>query len=202
MAGAAKPSPDRWCAPSAKPERAPRTPAPPGSPGITPLGAARSTRGGTGRRCLGRGDAAPKLPGTDGQLNSVTSPDCAHPPARPRSWGHCCIWRSPPSPSSTTAPKRGFRHSGLIALTACCSPLGGKRLHFVTRRRRPSSRCNSAAYGPKPPAYERRRRPRPGAAGVCSGLGAVAQVHHAVAEPALVQQFELKPDPVGEELLA
>src|SRR5215213_8259645 len=36
----------------------------------------------------------------------------------------------------------------------------------------------------------------------CSCLGAVAQVHHAVAEPALVQQFELKPDPVGEELLA
>jgi hypothetical protein len=24
--------------------------------------------------------------GPDGQLNSVTSPDCAHPPARPRSW--------------------------------------------------------------------------------------------------------------------
>jgi hypothetical protein len=43
------------------------------------------------------------------------------------------------------APKRGLRHSGLIALSACYSPLGGKRLHFVTRRRRPSPRCNSAA---------------------------------------------------------
>ena len=58
------------------------------------------------------------------------------------------------------------------------------------------------AYGPKPSAYERRRRPRPGAAAVCSCAGAVAQVHHAVAEPALIQQFELKPDPVGEEGLA
>src|SRR6266508_3019443 len=74
MADAATPAPDRWCALSAKPELAPRTAAAPGSPGITPLGAARSTKGGTGRRCLGRGDAAPELPGTEGQLNSVTSP--------------------------------------------------------------------------------------------------------------------------------
>jgi hypothetical protein len=44
------------------------------------------------------------------------------------------------------APKRGLRHSGLIALSACYSPLGGMRLHFVTRRRRPSPRCNSAPY--------------------------------------------------------
>src|SRR6266508_5968811 len=86
MADAAPLAPDRWCAPSAKPELAPRTAAPPGSPGTTPLGAARSTKGGMGRRCLGRGDAAPELPGTDGQLDSVTSPACAHPPARPRSW--------------------------------------------------------------------------------------------------------------------
>ena len=40
-----------------------------------------------------------------------------------------------------------------------------------------------------------------GAAAV-SCLGAVAQVHRAVAEPALIHQFELKPDPVGEEQLA
>src|SRR6266702_19648 len=65
----------------------------------------------------------------------------------------------------------------------------------------PAHRQPLKAYGPMPPAYERRRRPRPGAA-VCSCLGAVAQVHHAVAEPALVQQFELEPGPVGEELLA
>src|SRR5512132_1461304 len=81
MAEGAPPAPNRWCAPSAKPELAPRTAAPPGSPGTTPLDAARSTTGGTGRRCLGRGDAAPELPGTDGQLNSVSSRACAHPPA-------------------------------------------------------------------------------------------------------------------------
>jgi hypothetical protein len=68
-------------------------------------------------------------------------------------------------------------------------------------RASPAHRQPLRAYGPKPPAYERRRRPRPGAAAVCSRLGAVAQVHHAVAEPALVHQFELKPDPVGEEVL-
>jgi hypothetical protein len=61
--------------------------------------------------------------------------------------GHCCIWRSPPSPSSTRAPKHGLRHSGLTALSACYSPSGGKRLHFVTRRRHPSPRCNSAVQG-------------------------------------------------------
>jgi hypothetical protein len=49
MADAAPPVPDRWCAPSATPEPAPRTAAPPGSPGTTPLGAARSTKDGTGR---------------------------------------------------------------------------------------------------------------------------------------------------------
>ena len=40
-----------------------------------------------------------------------------------------------------------------------------------------------------------------GAAGVCSCLGAVAQVHHAAAQPALIQQLQLKPDPVGEQVL-
>jgi hypothetical protein len=65
---------------------------------------------------------------------------------------HCCIWRSSPSPSSTRAPKRGLRHSGLSALSACCSSLGRKRLHFVTRRRRSSPRCNSASSTrPAPP---------------------------------------------------
>ena len=49
MADAAPPAPDRWCAPSAKPEPAPRTAAPPGFPGTTPLCAARSTKDGTGR---------------------------------------------------------------------------------------------------------------------------------------------------------
>jgi hypothetical protein len=50
MADAVPPVPDRWCAPSAKPELAPRTAAPPSSPGTTPLGAARCTKDGTGRR--------------------------------------------------------------------------------------------------------------------------------------------------------
>jgi hypothetical protein len=75
------------------------------------------------------------------------------PSARRRHWRsepewHCCTWRSPPSVSSTRAPKRGLQHSGLIALSACCSPLGGKCLHFATRRRRPSPRCNSARRRP------------------------------------------------------
>jgi hypothetical protein len=50
MADAAPPAPDRWCAPSAKPELVPRTAAPPGCLGTTPLGAARSTKAGTSRR--------------------------------------------------------------------------------------------------------------------------------------------------------
>jgi hypothetical protein len=49
MADAAPSAPDRWCAPSATTEPAPRTAAPPGSPGTTPLDAARSTKDGTGR---------------------------------------------------------------------------------------------------------------------------------------------------------
>jgi hypothetical protein len=63
MADAAPPAPDRWCAPSAKPELAPRTAAPPSFPGTTPLDAARSTKAGTDRRSHGRGDATPELPG-------------------------------------------------------------------------------------------------------------------------------------------
>ena len=59
------------------------------------------------------------------------------------------------------APKRGLRHSGLIALSACYSPLGGKRLHFVTRRRRPSPRCNSAAPTSDPGPMPDRRDARP-----------------------------------------
>jgi len=74
--------------------------------------------------------------------------------------------------------------------------------HHPAAQASPAHRQPLRAYGPKPPAYERRRRPRPGAAAVCSCLGAVAKVHHAVAEPALVQQFELEPGPVGEEVLA
>src|SRR5512132_324180 len=46
MADAVPPVPDRWCAHSAKPEPAPRMAAPPSSPGTTPLGAARCTKGG------------------------------------------------------------------------------------------------------------------------------------------------------------
>ena len=81
-------------------------------------------------------------------------------------------------------------------------PSPSPRLQSTLGSRHPPNLKNKTrAYGPKPPAYERRRRPRPGAAAVCSCLGAVAQVHHAVAEPALVHQFELKPDPVGEEVL-
>jgi hypothetical protein len=37
---------------------------------------------------------------------------------------------------------------------------------------------------------------------VCAGLGAVAQLPHAVADPALVQQLQLEPGPVGQEVLA
>jgi hypothetical protein len=37
---------------------------------------------------------------------------------------------------------------------------------------------------------------------VCAGLGAVAQLPHAVADPALVQQLQLEPGPVGREVLA
>jgi hypothetical protein len=56
--------------------------------------------------------------------------------------------------------------------------------HHPAAQASPAHRQPLRAYGPKPPAYERRRRPRPGVAAVCSCLGAVAQVHHAVAESA------------------
>jgi hypothetical protein len=61
MADAAPP--DRWCAPSAKPELAPRRAALLGSPGTTPLDAARSTKAGTSRRRPARGNTASELPG-------------------------------------------------------------------------------------------------------------------------------------------
>jgi hypothetical protein len=52
------------------------------------------------------------------------------PPVPPAQLGlatirHCCIWRSPPSTSSTRAPECRLRHSRLIALSTSCSSLAG-----------------------------------------------------------------------------
>jgi hypothetical protein len=54
--------------------------------------------------------------------------------------------------------------------------------HHPAAQARPAHRQPLRAYGPKPPAYEQT---------------AAAQVHHAVAKSALIQQLELKPGPVS-----
>src|SRR6266508_5520129 len=58
--------------------------------------------------------------------------------------GHCCIWRSGASTSSTQIPERHEWPSRSTALRSSHGPPHGKRLHSETRRSCPSSRCNSA----------------------------------------------------------
>src|SRR5215207_10418426 len=74
-----------------------------------------------------------------------------------------------------------------------------------TLRRSPDPAAPTSASNPRRrvvPAEQVAAGRRPGGVAVSSGRGAVAEVDHAVAETAFVEEFKLQADIVGERLLA
>ena len=156
LAGAAlRPDALGTCTPTRTASGSPAGPQPAAGAGRTgPTGSLRTSRPRCDvlphlRRCVllrgwrGAGDPCPGAPGR----TRTRSAGCA--PSVPRALLHLAI-----SAFDGLHWDTGAQRMAVVIDSFGCfhSPLHGKRLHFATRRRRPSARCNSALSSGTPPA--------------------------------------------------